>query len=212
MKVKVLQEIINKRYRIDITFDKGIIWWGSTEITYSNYKNMIDKDSKYKKTIKHELIDRECIDEFERYDMNYKVGDHMWYDNTEYTIKEVVDSGSEGIRIYLNKQRVAKEIGKEETEKLLKDIKIYQDKLKKEYDTKLKTLDDGKIADKENNKSLIRRFKNYCIVKLRGSINKHLCDYCHKEVELNRQHLCKIGDELYSGHSHCMMKLIKEMK
>ena len=96
----------------------------------------------------------------------------MWYDNTEYTIKEVVDSGSEGIRIYLNKQRVVKEIGKEETEKLLKDIKTYQDGLKEEYDVKLKTLDDEKITDKENNKSLIQKIKNYCIVKLGGSISE----------------------------------------
>ncbi|MCX0396236.1 hypothetical protein LI014_02400 [Clostridium perfringens] len=42
--------------------------------------------------------------------------------------------------------------------------------------------------------------------------NEHLCDYCHEEVELGKQHLCKIGDELYSGHSHCMMKLIKEVE
>lgn len=172
MKVKVLQEIVNKRYRVDETFDKGIIWWGSTEITYSNYKIMINKDSKYKLTTKYELIDRECIDEFERYDMNYKVGDHMWYDNTEYTIKDVVDSGSEGIRIYLNKQRVVKEIGKEEAEKLLKDIKAYQDVLKEEYDVKLKTLDDEKIIKKDNNKSLIQKIKNYCIFKLGGSINE----------------------------------------
>ncbi|WP_283695720.1 hypothetical protein [Clostridium perfringens] len=41
VKVKVLQEIVNKRYRIDGTFDKGIIWWGSTEITYSNYKELL---------------------------------------------------------------------------------------------------------------------------------------------------------------------------
>lgn len=40
--------------------------------------------------------------------------------------------------------------------------------------------------------------------------DEHLCDYCHEEVELGKQHLCKIGDELYSGHSHCMMKMIKE--
>lgn len=66
MKVKVLQEVVNKRYRVDETFDKRIIWWGSTEITYSNYKIMIDKDSKYKLTTKYELIDRECIDEFEK--------------------------------------------------------------------------------------------------------------------------------------------------
>lgn len=96
----------------------------------------------------------------------------VWYDNTEYTIKEVVDSGSEGIRIYLNKQRVVKEIGKEETEKLLKDIKIYQDELNEEYKTKIKTLNDEKITDKDNNKSLIQRFKNYCIVKLGGRINE----------------------------------------
>lgn len=166
VKVKVLQEVVNKRYRVDETFDKGIIWWGSTEITYSNYKTIIDKDSKYKLTTKYELIDRECIDEFERYDMNYKVGDHMWYDNNEYSIKEVVDSGSEGIRIYLDKQRVIEEIGREETENLLKDIKLYQDKLNEEYETKLKTLDDEKITDKENNKSFIQKFKNYCIVKL----------------------------------------------
>lgn len=70
MKIKVLQEVVNKRYRVDETFDKGIIWWGSTEITYSNYKIMINKDSKYEETIRYELIDRECIDEFERYDMN----------------------------------------------------------------------------------------------------------------------------------------------
>ena len=172
MKVKVLQEVVNKRYRVDETFDKGIIWWGSTEITYSNYKIMINKDSKYKLTTKYELIDRECIDEFERYDMNYKVGDHMWYDNTEYIIREVVDSGSEGIRIYLNKQRVVKEIGKEETEKLLKDIKIYQDELNEEYKAKIKTLNDEKMTDKEDNKSLIQRFKNYCIIKLGGSVNE----------------------------------------
>ncbi|MBO3356148.1 hypothetical protein [Clostridium perfringens] len=172
MKVKVLQEVVNKRYYVDIAFDRGIIWWGSTEITYTNYKIMIDKDSKYKKTIKYELIDRECIDEFERYDMNYKVGDHMWYDNTEYTIKEVVDSGSEGIRIYLNKQRVVKEIGKEETEKLLKDIKIYQDELNEEYKEKIKTLNDEKIIKKDNNKSVIQKIKNYCIFKLGGSVNE----------------------------------------
>ncbi|MDM0660044.1 hypothetical protein QTH47_13040 [Clostridium perfringens] len=172
MKVKVLQEVVNKRHRADRVFDKGVFCWGSTEITYSNYKIMIDKDSKYKETIKYELIDRECIDEFERYDMNYKVGDHMWYDNTEYIIKKVIDLGSEGIRIYLNKQRVVKEIGKEETEKLLKDIKIYQDDLKEEYEVKLKTLDDEKTTDKENNKSLIQRFKNYCIIKLGGSVNE----------------------------------------
>ena len=172
MKVKVLQEVVNKRYRVDRVFDKGVFCWGSTEITYSNYKIMIDKDSKYKETIKYELIDRECIDEFERYDMNYKVGDHMWYDNTEYIIKEVVDSGSEGIRIYLNKQRVVKEIGKEETEKLLKDIKIYQDELNEEYKAKIKTLNDEKIIKKDNNKSLIQRFKKYCIIKLGGSVNE----------------------------------------
>lgn len=40
--------------------------------------------------------------------------------------------------------------------------------------------------------------------------DEHLCDYCHEEVELGRQYLVKVGDELYSGHSHCMMKLIKE--
>lgn len=172
MKIKVLQEVVNKRYRVDETFDKGIIWWGSTEITYSNYKIMINKDSKYEETIRYELIDRECIDEFERYDMNYKVGDHMWYDNTEYTIKEVVDSGSEGIRIYLNKQRLVKEIGREETENLLKDIKIYQDELNEEYKTKIKTLNNEKIIKKDNNKSLIQKFKNYCIIKLGGSVNE----------------------------------------
>ena len=172
MKVKVLQEVVNKRYRVDRVFDKGVFYWGSTEITYLNYKNVVDKNSKYKETTKYELIDRECIDEFERYDMNYKVGDYMWYDNTEYMIKNVIDSGSEGIRIYLNKQRVVKEIGKEETEKLLKDIKIYQDDLKEEYEVKLKTLDDEKTTDKENNKSLIQRFKNYCIIKLGGSVNE----------------------------------------
>lgn len=168
MKVKVLQEVVNKRYSVDRVFDKGVFYWGSTEITYSNYKTMIDKDSKYKETIKYELIDRECIDEFERYDMSYKVGDHMWYDNTEYIIKKVVDSGSEGIRVYLDKQKVVKEIGKKETENLLEDIKIYQDTLKEEYETKLKTLDNEKVADKGNNKSFIQKIKNYCIVKLGG--------------------------------------------
>lgn len=172
MKVKVLQEVVNKRYRVDRVFDKGVFCWGSTEITYSNYKSMVDKDSKYKKTIKYELIDRECIDEFERYDMNYKVGDYMWYDNTEYIIKKVVDSGSEGIRVYLDKQKVVKEIGKEETAKLLKDIKIYQDELNEEYKTKIETLNDEKITDKDNNKSLIQRFKNYCIIKLGGNVNE----------------------------------------
>lgn len=42
--------------------------------------------------------------------------------------------------------------------------------------------------------------------------DEHLCDYCHEEVELGKQYLCKIGNELYSGHSHCMMKLIKEVE
>lgn len=172
MKVKVLQEVVNKRYRVDRVFDKGVFCWGSTEITYSNYKTMIDKDSKYKETIKYELIDRECIDEFERYYMHYKIGDHIWYDNNEYSIKEVIDLGSEGIRIYLNKQRVVKEIGKEETEKLLKDIKIYQDELNEEYETKIKTLNNEKIIKKDNNKSLIQRFKNYCIIKLGGNVNE----------------------------------------
>ncbi len=172
MKVKVLQEVVNKRYHVDRIFDKGVFCWGSTEITYSNYKSMVDKDSKYKVVTRYELIDRECIDEFERYYMNYKVGDHIWYDNNEYFIKEVVDLGSEGIRIYLNKQRVIEEIGKKETENLLKDIKTYQDELKKEYETKSKTLDGEKIADKESNKSFIQKIKNYCIVKLGGSINE----------------------------------------
>lgn len=171
MKVKILQEVVNKRYCVDITFDRGIIWWGSTKITYSNYKTMIDKDSKYKLTTKYELIDRECIDEFERYDMNYKIGDFMWYDNKKYCIKEVVDAGSEGIRIYLNKQRVIEEINKEDSENLLEDIKIYQDELKEEYIKRLKTLENEKAIDKEKI-TLFQKLKNYCIVKLGGRINE----------------------------------------
>ncbi|MDK0621526.1 hypothetical protein P5E90_11850 [Clostridium perfringens] len=42
--------------------------------------------------------------------------------------------------------------------------------------------------------------------------DEHLCDYCHEDVELGEQYLCKVGDELYFGHSSCMMKLIKELE
>lgn len=42
--------------------------------------------------------------------------------------------------------------------------------------------------------------------------DEHLCDYCHEEVELGGQYLVKVDDKLYSGHSYCMMKLIKEVE
>ena len=173
MKIRILQKVVSRKYSVHKIIDRDFIpyCYRVKEIT-SFDKLDINKDDIYELNVEYKPLNTECIDEFERYDMNYKVGDHMWYDNTEYTIKEVVDSGSEGIRIYLNKQRVVKEIGKEETEKLLKDIKIYQDELNEEYKEKIKTLNDEKIIKKDNNKSVIQKIKNYCIFKLGGSVNE----------------------------------------
>ena len=62
--------------------------------------------------------------------------------------------------------------------------------------------EDAKRFSKAIDKSKKKQIK-------RHKWDEHLCDYCNKDVELSEQYVCKIGDELYSGHSHCMMKLIK---
>ncbi len=64
------------------------------------------------------------------------------------------------------------------TSSIFKNIKLDEEGLKRFF----------KAIDKSKKKQ-IKRYK----------WEEHLCDYCHKEVELGKQHLCKIGDELYSG-------------
>lgn len=52
-------------------------------------------------------------------------------------------------------------------------------------------------------KSKIKQIKKY-------KCKKEICDYCNKEIRQGKQYICKINEELYSGHKHCMMKLIHE--
>lgn len=75
------------------------------------------------------------------------------------------------------------------TSSIFKDVEFDEDGLKRFF----KAIDESK-------KKQIKRHK----------WEEHLCDYCHENVGLGKQYLCKVGDKLYSGHSHCMMKMIKE--
>lgn len=74
---------------------------------------------------------------------------------------------------------------------IFKDIELDEEGLKRFF----------KVVDKSKKKQ-IKRHK----------WEERLCDYCHEEVEQGQQYVCKIGDELHSGHSHCMMKLIKRVE
>ena len=56
----------------------------------------------------------------------------------------------------------------------------------------------------------LRRFLKAMDKSKEKQVERHkwkdgICDYCNKEVEKGNQYICKIGDNLYSGHKYCMM-------
>lgn len=159
MKIRVLQKVVSRKYSVHKIIDRDFIpyCYRVKEIT-SFDKFDINKDDIYELNVEYKPLNTECIDEFERLSVQYKCGDCMSYNNKRYHIKEIIDCGSKGINIYLDKPKIVEEIHKEKSKKLLEDIEKYQKEMRKEVI--------------KQNITFIQKFKNYCIVKLGGSVNE----------------------------------------
>lgn len=158
MKVKVLQEVVNRKYSVHKIIDRDLPYFYKVKEITSFDKLDINKEDIYELNVEYEPLNTECIDEFERPNIQYKCGDCMSYNDKRYHIKEIIDCGSKGINIFLDKPRIVKEINKEKSKKLLENIEKYQKEIRKEVI--------------KQNITLIQRFKNYCSVKLGGKIDE----------------------------------------
>lgn len=154
MKFKVLQEIVNKRYNV---YERE---------NHPLYKCFLDLDKYYFVDYEYELIDRELLCELEKYDIEYKIGDKIWIDDIPYPIKQIKYE-KQGIKLYIDKQRIVKEINKKESEELLKEIKIKQNDLinaKKEAETRCIEKEKEYIRNQYNQsktKNFIHKIKKY---------------------------------------------------
>lgn len=122
VEIKIMQDLVNRRYYVGY----------NTMFEFKHYNGeAIIRDAPYNICCDDEIFDREVIDCINRSEMTYEAGQYYWYNDIPYRIDKV-SCDNEEYKIYLKKQRIVEEIGKDKAEELLKYIKAQQKSILKE--------------------------------------------------------------------------------
>ena len=183
MKYKIYERICKKRYcfkyvsdyldNIQVSFLQDL-----KDLTSEEYYNLIKRisDSKlnYIRTYELEPIGYELLKEIER-DIPLAIDLSVWVDERRYKINKIVEKDDYS-EVYIEKNKIIEEIGKEEIDNLFLKAKIYKD-LMSRFDNQLREIKAikgffiDKVKTKEIEEITMKTEDDYALEK-KSFINK----------------------------------------